>query len=258
MGMMPKLEDAVILEQQKIGPRHYKLTLASEYIAQNAVPGQFVEVKVANGTEPLLRRPLSIHRVSGQTFEILFEVVGPGTKLISQKKKGEKLNILGPLGKGFTIESDILVLVAGGLGVAPLRFLADNAVKQGKKVHAILGASTKECLLCEADMIPISENVKVSTDDGSYGQKGLVTELLSSVLSSYSLVLTTIYSCGPRAMLAEVARIAKENEIPCQVSLEAFMACGIGACLGCAVETVSGYKMASKDGPVFNAEEIKW
>jgi len=258
MGMMPKLEDAVILEQQKIGPRHYKLTLASEYIAQNAVPGQFVEVKVSDRGIPLLRRPLSIHRVSGNSFEILYEAIGPGTKLLSQKKKGENLNVLGPLGKGFTIESDILVLVAGGLGVAPLRFLADNAVKQGKKIHALLGAGTKECVLCEKDLLPISENVKVTTDDGSYGEKGLVTDTLKSLLSTINSQLSTIYSCGPRAMLSEVAKVAKENEIPCQVSLEAYMACGIGACLGCAVETLNGYKMACKDGPVFNAEEIKW
>jgi len=251
---MPKIEEVPILEQQKIGPRHYKLTLSSEYIAQNAIPGQFVEVKVSDRGSPLLRRPLSIHRVSGQTFEILYEVVGPGTKLLAQRKKGEKLNVLGPLGKGFTIESDILILVAGGLGIAPLRFLAENAVRQGKKVQALLGAGTKECVLCEADLLPISENVKVTTDDGSYGQKGLVTELLESILCSPC----SIYACGPRAMLSEVARIAKENEIACQVSLEAYMACGIGACLGCAVETLNGYKMACKDGPVFNAEEIKW
>lgn len=251
---MPKLEDAVILEQQKVGPRHYKLTLSSEYIANHAVPGQFVDVKVANGTEPLLRRPLSIHRVSGNTFEILYEAVGPGTKLLSQRKKGEKLNVLGPLGKGFSIECDNLILVAGGLGVAPLRFLADEAVKQEKNIQVILGAGTKACVLCEADLLPISESLKVTTDDGSYGQKGLVTEILPSLLRAHC----TIYACGPRAMLAEVARIARGNDFPCQVSLEAYMACGIGACLGCAVETVNGYKMACKDGPVFNAEEIKW
>jgi dihydroorotate dehydrogenase electron transfer subunit len=258
MRTMPKIEEVPILEQQKIGPRHYKLTLSSEYIAQNAVPGQFVEVKVSDLGIPLLRRPLSIHRASGNSFEILYEVIGPGTILLSQKQKGEKLNVLGPLGKGFKIESDDLILVAGGLGVAPLRFLADEAVKHGKKIHALLGAGTKECVLCEKDLLPISENVKVTTDDGSYGEKGLVTDLLNSVLLSHSLIETTIYACGPRAMLAEVARVAGENEIPCQVSLEAYMACGIGACLGCAVETLNGYKMACKDGPVFNAEEIKW
>lgn len=255
---MPKLEDAPILEQQKVGPRHYKLTLSSEYIAQNAHPGQFVEIKVGNGTTPLLRRPLSIHRVIGKNIEILYEAVGPGTELLSQRKKGEKLNVLGPLGSGFKIDCDEIILVAGGLGVAPLRFLADEAVKLGKKVHALLGAGTKECLLCEADLLPISENVKVTTDDGSYGEKGLVTDTLKSLLSTFNSQLSAIYSCGPRAMLAEVARVAREHDIPCQVSLEAYMACGIGACLGCAVETRNGYKMACKDGPVFNAEEIKW
>jgi dihydroorotate dehydrogenase electron transfer subunit len=144
------------------------------------------------------------------------------------------------------------------MGIAPLGFFAHEALKNKKKVHIFIGAKTKELVLCEDGLKLLGAEVTVATEDGSYGEKGLITDLLHSQLTTYNLQLTTIYSCGPKGMLKEVASIAKQNKIGCQISMEAYMACGIGACKGCPIETVNGYKMVCKDGPIFNAEEIKW
>jgi len=215
---------------------------------------------VTDEITPLLRRPLSIHHVDpkNKTFKLLYEVIGPGTKILSARKVGEEISVLGPLGSGFKIEKDILILVAGGMGIAPLGFLAHEALKNKKKVHVFIGAKTKELVLCEDGLKLLGAEVTVATEDGSYGEKGLITDILSSKLATAHLPLTTVYSCGPKAMLKEVAAIAKQNKVDCQISMEAYMACGIGACKGCPIETANGYKMVCKDGPVFNAEEIKW
>ena len=253
-------ENVRILEQVKLAPRYFLLTLSSDHISKTAVPGQFVNVKVSDNISPLLRRPISIHHTDpkNKSFKLLYVVVGPGTEALSTRKAGEELSVLGPLGSGFKIEKDNLILVAGGMGIAPLCFLAHEALKNKKKVQAFIGAKTKGHILCEKMLKQLGAEVTVATEDGSYGKKGLITEALSSQLATNHLPLTTIYSCGPKAMLKEVAAIAKQNKIGCQVSMEAHMACGIGACKGCPVETVNGYKMVCKDGPVFNAEEIKW
>jgi len=263
-------ENVRILEHEKLAPKYFLLTLSSDHISKSAKPGQFVNVKVSDGIIPLLRRPLSIHDVDAKnkTFKLLYEVVGPGTKILSARKVGEEISVLGPLGSGFKIEKDILILVAGGMGIAPLGFFAHEALKNKKKVHVFIGAKTKELVLCEDGLKLLGAEVTVATEDGSYGEKGLITDLLHSRLTTNNLSaeggsasggqLTTIYSCGPKGMLKEVASIAKQNKIGCQISMEAYMACGIGACKGCPVETVNGYKMVCKDGPIFNAEEIKW
>lgn len=253
-------ENVRVLEHTKVAPKYFLLTLSSEYVSANAKPGQFVNVKVSEGVVPLLRRPLSIHHVDSKkkTFKLLYEIIGPGTERLSTRKVGEKLSILGPLGSGFRIEKDIAILVAGGMGIAPLGFLAREALKNKKEVHIFIGAKTKELVLCEDGLKLLGAYVTVATEDGSHGKKGLVTDILSSKLKTQNSKLKTIYSCGPKAMLKEVASIAKKNGIDCQVSMEAYMACGIGACLGCPIETRMGLKMVCKDGPVFNAEEIKW
>lgn len=257
---MPKNEEVRIINQKKIGPRHFLLTLFSENIAKTATPGQFVTLKVTEDHEPLLRRPLSIHTTdpSKHQFEILYDVVGHGTEILSKKLHGEKLQVLGPLGNGFRMEKETNLLVAGGMGIAPLKFLANDLKKQGKKVTTLIGGSSKDCVMCEMELRQVCSAVEISTDDGTCGKKGLVTELIPPLLSKLDVKNTVIYSCGPEPMLKEVARIARENKIECQVSMEAFMACGIGACLGCAIETKQGYKMVCKDGPVFNAEDLIW
>jgi dihydroorotate dehydrogenase electron transfer subunit len=257
---------AKIISQRKIGQRYFKMSLVAPRIAKVAKPGQFINIKVSDNYEPLLRRPFSIHRVGGSNIEILYEIVGLGTQILSQRKRGEYLDILGPLGNGFSYHLPLTnyqmsILVAGGIGVAPLLFLAQKIKTDHPKfnIQVLIGAKTKEQLLCEKEFKTLGYTVKISTDDGSKGFRGKVTDLLKEVLrTTNDERQTTIYACGPRPMLKEISKITKIYKIPAQVSLEEHMVCGIGACLGCAVNTKEGYKRVCKDGPVFNAEEIIW
>jgi dihydroorotate dehydrogenase electron transfer subunit len=280
--------NAKIIYNQRIAESFYKIGLVAPSIAKNALPGQFIMVRCAHGCQPLLRRPFSIHRVSGlagervselnnaSIIEILYEIVGDATQILSQKKPGEFLDIIGPLGNGFALNPHtrtpahsltrtpvhpLTLLVAGGIGVAPLLFLAERlkvkcstyAKVSGdrQRSQVLIGAKTKREILCEKEFKALGCDVRIATDDGSVGHKGFATDLLESVIMS-------IFACGPHLMLQEIARIAKQHNIPAQVSLEAHMACGIGACLGCVVETKDGYKRVCKDGPVFDATKIIW
>ncbi|MEK6714600.1 MAG: dihydroorotate dehydrogenase electron transfer subunit [Candidatus Omnitrophota bacterium] len=261
-----------IISNKKISQKYFKIGLEAPAIAKEALPGQFIMARLNNGYEPLLRRPFSIHRVKGQglrvkgEIEILYEVVGEGTEILSQKKYGEYLDIIGPLGKGFDYPLPLTpypLLVAGGMGVAPLVFLAEEIKKcQSVKVSkcqtlVLIGARTENQILCEKEFKNLGYNVKIATDDGSHGFKGRVTELLEKHLrSTKHEARSTIYACGPKPMLKEVAKISFEHKIPAQISLEEYMACGIGACLGCAVETKSGYQRVCREGPVFDTKEL--
>ncbi|MBP7215667.1 MAG: dihydroorotate dehydrogenase electron transfer subunit [Candidatus Omnitrophica bacterium] len=274
---------ATIQKNINMGGAYWRCVLKAPAIAKLAQPGQFINVSVSETAEPLLRRPLGIHRVSGSTIEMLYEVVGQGTRLLSRRAPGEILDIIGPLGNGFTYstlntQDAIPILIAGGMGVAPLVFLAEKLAafrrqKSKSKILVLLGARTRTHLLCEKEMLELGCIVKVATDDGSKGFKGHVTDLLPEVLSTIDQTHpavadrpvprllrgpSTIFACGPHPMLKAVARLAKEAHIPAQVSLEEHMACGIGACLGCVVATRSGMKRVCKEGPVFDAQHILW
>ena len=262
-------ENCRIIDHQKIGPRHYLLTLSSAYIASHALPGQFVNIKCSKNNFPLLRRPISLHRIRSEhgSFELFYEVVGSGTLELSRANVGDEINILGPLGKGFNLPENrsIFMLVGGGMGSAPLLALAEAIKKapSGKKaVYLFQGARQSSQLVLSADFEKICDKVMLSTDDGSRGARGLVSDLLVDFIENEIppslLSQCTIYGCGPRPMQRALVKIAQQKKIVCQISLEERMACGIGACKGCAVETVSGYKMVCSDGPVFAAEEIKW
>jgi len=251
-----------ILKNELIAPDFYRIRVLSPYLAKNSKPGQFVEVRCSQDLEPLLRRPLGVHRITEDGIEMLYEVVGKGTGLLSRKVKGDTVDIIGPLGTGFDLSavshSLNTVLVAGGVGVAPLLALAECLANR-KNIIVLIGACKKFHVLCENDFKKLGAKVSVSTEDGSKGKKGLITDLLKNLLAADRLPLTTICACGPSGMLKAVASIAKAAQISCQVSLEERMACGVGVCLGCPVKTKSeGYKMVCKDGPVFNAEEIAW
>jgi dihydroorotate dehydrogenase electron transfer subunit len=226
-------------------------------IAKKAYPGQFVNVKISPDSDPLLRRPFSIHKVKGSSIKILYEVVGLATRILSEKKAGEYLDIIGPLGKGFSIiNSRISILVAGGMGVAPLVFLAEK-IKKGKTL-VLIGAKTKGQILCEKDFRGLGYEVKIATDDGTKGFRGYASELLEKILRNNKTTKqrTTIYACGPRPMLKAITQISKTYKIPAQISLEEHMACGFGACLGCVVNTKDGFQRVCKEGPVFAADQI--
>ncbi|MBI5144915.1 MAG: dihydroorotate dehydrogenase electron transfer subunit [Candidatus Omnitrophica bacterium] len=244
------------------------MKMLSARIASRALPGQFLEVKVGDSNEPLLRRPFSIYRLDGAKVEILYEVLGKGTEILSQRKTGEYLDVIGPLGNGFNLIPNtydlIPILVAGGMGVAPLLFLAEKLVETkhqtpNTKYLTLIGAKTKKQILCAEEFKKLGCVVKIATDDGSEGFKGKVTDLLRIVLrTTHSAQRKTLYACGPRPMLKEISRLSTKYNIPAQISLEEHMACGIGACLGCVVKTQQGYKRVCKEGPVFNADEIIW
>lgn len=272
---------AKICSNKKIKEDYFEMEITAPSLSKKAHPGQFVNVKIAQITkDPFLRIPLGIHSKTKNGIKLLYKVVGVGTHLLSKKQKGEEVNILGPLGNWFGIEKPAgknknVLLVAGGHGIAPLYFLAEELVKQKRDVTVFLGACTSGHILCERELKKLGAKVHVATDDGSRGFKGYVTDLLKKYLqdrlakpetrnpkhhtrvtSHQSLV--TIYACGPRPMLNAVGRIAKENNLKAEVSLDAYMACGIGVCLGCAVKTNDGYKMVCKDGPVFDSGAIDW
>jgi len=273
---------AKILSNEKIIPGYYKMRLHAPGMAQEAKPGQFVHIKVKDGYDPLLRRPFSIYKSEGEKIEILYKVVGRGTELLSRKKIGNKIDILGPLGQGFKINPDLkrIVLVAGGMGIAPLYFLAERlfGCKNGRDekrskgqsllndslrnknlpdILVILGSGSKENMLCLEDFRNLDIKVAVATEDGSQGYKGLVSDFLSHLLQEDSQI-DLLCACGPIPMLKKIAQLSLKYKIPCQVSLEQRMGCGIGACLGCIIKGESGYLRVCSDGPVFQANQILW
>lgn len=253
-----------ILVNDKIAPEYYKMALSAPEIIRTAIPGQFIHIKVSDGYEPFLRRPFGIHSIRNKDIiEILYRVVGKGTALLSEKKVGEKLDILGPLGNGFKIgkermkDNEKMILIAGGAGVAPLFFLTQKLIDYSKNIMVLIGAKTKEMILCEQEFKDLGLDVQIATEDGSYGHKGLVTDLLLG----WDLP-TLLFACGPSIMLRAITNFSIKNNLPSQLSLESRMACGVGACLGCTIKVKNGtktlYKRVCKDGPIFEANEIIW
>ncbi len=220
-------------------------------------PGQFAMVQVSRPPEPFLRRPLSYLNAEGSKVEFLYRVVGKGTAALSEKGPGEEIKVLGPLGNGFDfseVKSGAL-LVAGGMGIPPLYFLARRLTERGvQNVRLVCGACTLDEILM-ADKIERMgiEFVRITEDDTG-PECGLASE--AAAQATRTARPDVVFACGPHAMLQAVARDARSNGLPCRVSVEERMACGVGACLGCSVETKSGYKRTCADGSVFDAEEI--
>ena len=251
---------AKIISNKRIIGNYWHLEFESATIARHACPGQFVNIRVSDELNPLLRRPISIHGVKTAKVKLIYRVLGNGTQALARKKPSELLNVIGPLGSGFSYhrsskpENTKNILVAGGIGIAPLLFLAEKL--RLSKPLILIGAKTKSQILCLREFKSLGCTVKLATEDGSLGFKGMVTDLLKIVLGQTKPL--KLFSCGPHPMLKTVSLIAHENKINAQLSLEEHMACGIGACLGCVVLTKSGYKRVCKDGPVFSNEELIW
>ena len=252
---------AEILRVDKLGSEIYRFTVKAPDIAVSSRPGQFVMVRAGTGLDPLLRRPFSIHQVAeGGVLQLLFKVIGKGTRALARLQPGQHMDLLGPLGRGFSIaENQQHCLVGGGIGIAPLLFLAKKMLKKNEpsSIKVFLGARTKDELAILADdFASLGLDVQAATEDGTLGKKGLVTELLTSLQHG----AVAVYSCGPHAMLRAVVQLCSRNNWDCQVSLETMMACGLAACLGCAVlrPDLRGYVHVCKDGPVFDADEVAW
>ena len=251
-------DKARIIANDRLCGNYYKLVLASKNIAKAAVPGQFVNIRVDEGLDPMLRRPLSIQGVSKNHISIIYKVVGRGTEKLAGKKPGGQLDLIGPLGSGYTLTEGSVLLVGGGTGIASLLFLAAQLRQNyNASVTVIIGAKNQGELLCAEEFEKLGCAVKTCTDDGSLGFKGLVTGLLKQYLSILNVHPKALYACGPIAMLKEISRLAGHFRIPCEVSLEEHMGCGVGACMGCVITARNGgYLRVCKDGPVFNIKEV--
>ena len=255
---------AVVTHREQVTEGHHLIEVECPEIARDAVPGQFVHVRVSGTNDPLLRRPISIMLRDPHKgrLQLLVRTVGRGTELLAQAAPGNVLDILGPLGNGFSIPEGEMrpVLVAGGIGVAPLIFLADalQTAPEGHFVRGLYGAATEDALVCWTEFAARCELFEAATDDGSVGTRGFVTDLLADQLGLGAADI--VYTCGPRPMMAVVARMCADVGVPCYASLEQFMGCGIGACLGCVVPTHGAPKnrRVCTDGPVFDATLIAW
>lgn len=260
---------ARVVWNRPLGAGYFRLGLATGRDWSDARPGQFVMLEVAPGPAPLLRRPFSIHRriAAGdgpEGIEILYKVVGEGTARLSRRGVGETLSLLGPLGQGFVWREGYrrVYLAAGGIGVAPLVFLLEDL--QGRIDRAasavFLGGRSQADLLGREDFDRLGVAVHLTTDDGSCGEHCLLTDPLEAACARRAP--DVIYACGPMAMLRCVAGIAERHGVACQLSIEARMACGLGACLGCAVEGAGGeadkYWHVCLDGPVFEARQLRF
>jgi dihydroorotate dehydrogenase electron transfer subunit len=264
------LERGEILFNDRLSPNLYHLGLRAPEIASLVKPGQFLMVRIRSGADPLLRRPFAVHQLSEpEGFEILYKVVGRGTRLLTETGRGATLDILGPLGRGFELsrEDGPVLLVAGGIGIAPLPFLAETLVGSGRKGPYLLwfGGKTSQDLICVRHFQDLGFVAELVTEDGSVGRKGLVTDHLEDWLCRRQERPILIYSCGPYPMQRQVTHLAARLGVAVQIAMEALMACGVGACLGCSLRcrppeggTDPYYANVCQHGPVFKGEEIIW
>ena len=249
-------ELAVVTERNEVAEGIYVLRFGSTSIARTARPGQFVNVRATGGVTPLLRRPFSICRVEDGYVELVFNIIGSGTRILASKGPGDELDVLGPLGTpfGFKEGFDTAIMVAGGLGVAPFPFLTQHILSYGKRIESFVGAGTAQKLWSDH-----LRSVHLATDDGSKGFRGTVVGHLDEFLQKEKVKNPKIFGCGPTKMLQSLSNFAKQHDIECELSLEGDMACGMGICQGCPVERANGdrkYALVCTEGPTFNCNDI--
>lgn len=261
-------EQCRILSSENVAPGHWVMRLTAPRISSVAQPGQFVHVRIPATYDPLLRRPISIMLSEPKQgcLRLLVCAVGRGTRIIAETAVDLELDLLGPLGTGFPRpgEGELagakeVLLVAGGMGVAPLVFLADTlrGADQPAYLRGLFGAATEDLLVCWTEFAARCDEFYVSTEDGSAGEQGLVTDALATQLERGQA--DAVYTCGPVPMMAQVAQMCREARVPCYCSFEQRMGCGVGACLSCAVPGADGeYVRVCKDGPVFATDRLDW
>ena len=242
----------------------FRFAVDAPAVGREARPGQFVMVKVADGPDPLLRRPLGIHDADEKGIELFFKVAGRGTEILSRKRPGDRLDLIGPLGKGFTFAGEMkgktAYLVGGGRGIAPLYLLARALVAAGATPVVFYGGRTAAEVPLRDKFEKAGFKVLTSTDDGSYGFAGFVTELAAREMAQARPGI--VYACGPDPMMKTLASLAAKHGVPCELSLESIMGCGIGACWGCVhrvkTEGGDGWVKICEEGPVFPGERVLW
>lgn len=264
-----------VLINQKVGPEHYMMRVYAPQITRTAKPGQFVHVRCNSAMDPLLRRPISLHGIDYDkgTISLLYQVVGRGTRLMAEMPVGARIDLMGPLGKGFTVPDGIenVLVIGGGIGAAPL-FPLVQALRHYKIGQVVLlGARSADYIIGTDQLATLDVKVESATDDGSLGHKGFVTDLAEKHLKVAKP--DYFYACGPNPMLKRLLEVTRKYGINGQVSLEERMGCGVGACLACVCKTVASdqwpvasqcengavgweYKKVCSDGPVFDASEV--
>jgi len=258
---MPIERNARLRQVQNWGD-HFRFVVDAPAVGASARPGQFVMVKVSEGTAPLLRRPLGIHDAGPGGFELFFRVAGRGTEILAGKRPGDRLDVIGPLGRGFTVSAkgQVAWLVGGGRGIAPLLFLARALETAGARPVVFYGGRTIADIPLRDRLAKAGLEVLCSTDDGSFGFAGFVTALVEKELARTRPDL--VYACGPDPMMKALAAITAKLGLPAEFSLESIMGCGVGACWGCVHriknESGDGWVKICEEGPVFPGERILW
>jgi dihydroorotate dehydrogenase electron transfer subunit len=264
----------IVLSNQEISSGYYRMRILAPGFGKVGKPGQFIMFRVQTSLPPLLRRPFGIFRTGflpadceGQPpkeyLEILYKVVGRGTTIMSGLHEGDRVEVLGPLGRGFDlgVAGNDKILVGGGIGLVPLYMLAQELVKSSR-VRLLIGGKRRDDIIMVTEFERLGVNTHIATEDGSLGEEGFVTRVLERKLQKYPRA--EVFACGPMPMLEAVQRLCAAENVPLQVSLEALMACGVGACLGCVVkgaghsEQNPQYLCTCKEGPVFRAERLDW
>lgn len=254
-------QSVTIAVNERTTDLYYRLVVCAPEIAPLVQPGQFAHVRILPMRDALLRRPLSIFQVEGDTFSILYKAVGKGTEVLSRMRPGDELNVLGPLGHGFTIPSpggETPLLVAGGYGMAAMYLLAQRSPQKG---IVFVGGRRRVDILCEQEFRALGWELRVTTEDGSHGEKGLVTQPLQAELKRNSTG-RKLLACGPTTMLKAVGRIAEEFNVPAELSMDEHMCCGVGVCLTCVIPVKSPdgweYQRTCTEGPVFDSRQVVW
>ena len=254
----PVVERATVRANERVAEGVGLLVIEAPRTAAAIAPGQFVHLRIAERADFILRRPFSVYRAADGCLEILYQVVGRGTRVLAETPAGTVLDLIGPLGHGWRVPEEVshALVVAGGLGAAPMGMLVEELARRGVATTLAHGAPSADRLLARDLFEATCRRTEVATDDGSVGLCGFVTELTDGLIAADRPDI--VYVCGPELMQRIVAAQAAAAGVPCQVSLERLMACGVGACLSCVVTTVHGRKRACVDGPVFDAAEVVW
>lgn len=263
--MIYEIETEVVSNEQ-VSERLFVMELKAPEIAQSAKPGQFIHINIPTLTDHILRRPFCIYyrNLGRETIALLYQVVGDGTAALRTWGRSQRVSVMGPIGNGWQIpeHAERALLVGGGVGAVPLYLLYEELVRKGIDTDVVLGAVTKDALVCASRYTQVADcEPWCATDDGSYGYEGFCTEPARDALlkaASEGLQYDFMAVCGPEPLMRACAALAAEQDVACYVSLEKRMACGIGACLSCVVDTQEGKKRVCVDGPIFDAKEIIW
>ncbi|MEE9169451.1 MAG: dihydroorotate dehydrogenase electron transfer subunit [bacterium] len=254
--------EAAVIDIKWLNDSYYTLRFHSPEMALRSSPGQFVNLKLSNVKDLLLRRPMSIYRCGKKEgwLEFLLKIVGRGTRTFSHVQPGDEFGLLGPLGRGFDFDDvNDAILVGGGIGIAPLVFLAEEMYARNVNVRFVQGFVSQSEMCCAEELTPFVEELQIATDDGSYGFHGDVVGLLRELIRGKAdLTGAEIFACGPNVMMRSLAELCVQENMKAQFSVEAHMACGFGVCVGCPVplHDRSGYYLACTDGPVFRLGDI--